>query len=135
MAICYALTTGEDSDYRILAIFSTRELAEQQRPLWPDEWNDGIEIEEFPFDHMATELHEGMRYYTVRRDAIDGPLQVNAMGQVHGMRNSAYGNSVVKDEDHPSILYTHMAARDAAHAIKIASERFARFDAEAAGAC
>lgn len=60
---CYAVSTGEYSDYRVLAIYSTREKAQAAIDL--SDQPDTYEIEEFDLDPPDNAYRADMRRYTV----------------------------------------------------------------------
>ena len=53
--VCYAISSGSYSDYRVHAVFSSKEKAEAKLNLFADG-----EIEEFPFDPEMAEAPAGM---------------------------------------------------------------------------
>jgi hypothetical protein len=50
MATIYLVTSGEYSDYHVVAAFETRELAEEAARLFQvrDRWSDSVNVEEYP---------------------------------------------------------------------------------------
>ena len=118
MSTCWAITEGEYSDYRILAVFSSEQAAREQLAAW-----GGDEVEELPFDDFIPKPPAGMNPYVVCR--WDGKLDANLTYAKH-LRN--YGTTDVFKG-----CRTYLWAKDTSHAIKIAAERFAKYDAIKAG--
>jgi hypothetical protein len=66
MTTIYAVSSGSYSDYSIVALFSTRELAQtfmDRHDRGHDAWN---EIEEFALDEGVEHMRQGMARYSVR---------------------------------------------------------------------
>lgn len=64
MAKVYVITCGEYSDYHICAVCSTRERAEELRPLYSDRY-DIAEIEEFEMDQGPANAESRIAVYMV----------------------------------------------------------------------
>jgi hypothetical protein len=119
MRTCWGIVKGEYSDYKVLAIFSTEEKARDQLETW-----GGEDVEEFPFDDFQPKRPKGMENYAVYR----------SRGEITAYRNSDSMMHLRKHGD--AVVYgqvTYLWARNEEHAIKIAAERFARYDARKAG--
>lgn len=127
---CYAISSGSYSDYKVRAVFSSKEKAEAKLNLFADG-----SIEEFPFDLEIAETPAGMSpfvCYSHKWDSAAGEyvlcLQVCPTDYDNvvraGNKVSAYGIIGIT---------THVWAKDKDHAIKIAAERFAYHDAIKAG--
>lgn len=65
MAKVYVITSGEYSDYHICAVCSTRERAEELRPLYSDRW-DIAEIEEYEMDKAPNDADRRIPVYMVK---------------------------------------------------------------------
>jgi hypothetical protein len=127
MSTCYAITEGSHSDYSVIAVFTTRELAEAELP----KYGSHAEIEEFPLDPVVPPAPAGMVGFCCyfmkctldiiyhRVDVVD--MQEYPIGEV--MCTPNHGN-----------LWVRVWARDGRHAIKIASEKFTQYRAIQAGA-
>ncbi len=125
MPICYAITRGDYSDYRVCAVFTTEELAESECSMYGAE----ARVEDFPLDPVLPKPPAGMQGFSCYQDCATCPLNVyqhdgcdmpeDLIGVVQ-----AFGRSALK-----TILW----ARDESHAIKIASEKFAQYRAIQAG--
>jgi len=121
----YAIVSGEYSDYTVHSVFTTRELAEKQLFAY-----SGLgfvaEIEELPLNPEFPEPPQGMSTYSCSR--------FKKTGTIWALRRMP---SDVTDFhsvcEYPAAVCVYVYARDENHAIKIAAERFARYDAEEAG--
>jgi hypothetical protein len=123
--VCYAISSGSYSDYKINAVFSSKEKAEAKLNLFADG-----KIEEFPFDPEMAEAPAGMLPFAcyshkwdsatceyvpcLRAFSVDYDSVVRA-----GNKVSAWGGHIT----------TYVWAKDRDHAIKIGAERFAQHDA------
>lgn len=65
MAKVYVITCGEYSDYHICAVCSTRERAEELRPLYSDRY-DIAEIEEYEMDKAPNDADRRIPVYMVQ---------------------------------------------------------------------
>ena len=134
--VCYAISSGEYSDYKINAVFSSREKAEAKLSLFEDS-----RIQEFPFDPEIAEAPAGMSpFVCYSHKFLCGP-GLHSLGEY---RPGIYAcqtdwQEVVRRGDEvfpfatPPGASTHVWAKDESHAIKIAAERFAHHDAIKAG--
>jgi hypothetical protein len=133
MATCYAITEGEYSDYKVLAVFSTKELAERELPKYGTA-QCPAEIEEFPFDPEVPAPPAGMAGFYCGTD-FHGSVFANAKTP-HEMAKMAKNGNIgdvrpagLREKEYCVTLW----ARNEEHAIKIAAERFARQKAIDAG--
>ena len=126
---CWAITAGEYSDYRILAVFSDEQTARDRMDAWgiyADEFRwDYLAVEPFPFNVLTPDLPRGFRGWKCCRQ--DGVIDVTEEDDHKYVARS--GQSIAED-DWNGELKTYVFARNEQHAIKIASERFTRHDAE-----
>jgi hypothetical protein len=126
MATCYAITEGEYSDYKVLAVFTAREKAESELP----KYGSYAEIEEFPLDPLVPAPPPGMAGYCCGLDftgnIFASPRTLYEMTQYEkpGIVHHAF-----RPGDYRVMLW----ARHEDHAIKIAAEKFARQKAIDAG--
>ena len=119
MSTCWGIVKGEYSDYMVLAIFSTEEQARDQLEAW-----GGEDVEEFPFDDFQPKRPKGMENYAVYRSRGEiTAYQTDSMMSIREFGDAVVGGGQV----------THLWARNDEHAIKIAAERFAQYDARKAG--
>ena len=124
--VCYAISSGSYSDYKINAVFSSKEKAEAKLNLFADG-----EIEEFPFDPEMAEAPAGMSPFACYNYKWDSAicewvpcLQAFSIDYDSVVRA---GNKVSAWVGAASITYVW--AKDKDHAIKIAAERFTQHDA------
>lgn len=129
----YVVTNGDYSDYRILEMFSTKEMAEEYK-VFRNAEND---IEEYELDpEFGMSAPKGMQRWIVR------------MGRDGNTTDPmCYGHGVERDDGEPDqwlvwrdwqpysssggrLMTFSMWARDAEHAVKIANERRAWLIAE-----
>lgn len=125
--LAWAIVSGEYSDYKVHAIFSTEEQAHEQMDLW-----GGDEVQEFPFDDFLPKPPEGMKAWKVLRVLRDRNEEALVCISSTAEDIRKYGNKVNND----NFIWSHRTclwARDEQHAIKIASERFFQYDAQQAG--
>jgi hypothetical protein len=123
---CYAIACGEYSDYGVCAVFTTKAAAEAALPAYLDDsGRHYCRIEEFPLDPTIPlpPLGESAFYVARQRGEpfrviICAPIDVKEEGPLKVL---------------PWGLVAHVFARDKDHAIKIASERFAQYDAQQVG--
>ncbi len=66
MTTVYAVSKGCYSDYSVVALFSTRELAQTFMDRHPGGYEDWNEIEEFALDEGVEQMRAGMSRYNVR---------------------------------------------------------------------
>ena len=128
--VCYAISSGSYSDYKINAVFSSKEKAEAKLSLFADG-----KIEEFPFDPEMAEAPAGMLPFACYNYKWDSAI----CGWVPCLQAfSVDYDSVVRAGNKVSAwvgtaITTYVWAKDRDHAIKIAAERFAQHDAIKAG--
>ena len=131
---CYTISAGSYSDYRVLAVFTTKEMAEQQLLRYYESPYEPPFIEELPLDPIVPAPPVGMvgyscheddrrRIYANRESDLDMSSDENLaiVGKVSKSDCSWRGYSVL------------IWARDEEHAIKIAAEKFAHQRAIDAG--
>ena len=131
--VCYAISSGSYSDYKINAVFSSKEKAEAKLSLFADG-----EIEEFPFDPEMAEAPAGMLpfvCYSHKWDLAAGEyvpcLEAFLVDYGPVVRQ---GNKIsTQTTDGSTTMLTYIWAKGKDHAIKIAAERFAHHDAIKAG--
>ena len=132
MSICYAISTGEYSDYRVCAIFTTPEKAEAALGAYGADAG----IEEFRLDPAIPEWSAGRRLYRCSKSLDSG--QVYAFSS--NLSDFTLYDSSAPDyasyfEPHPAGVSSrvYVYARDREHAVKIAAEKFAKAEAIQAG--
>ena len=122
----YVLTEGDYSDYHIIGVYSTKELAEEAKSLWPCS-----DVESFPLDEIP-EHPPGMycwNGWVEKRIGSEEPKQgvyKTAPGEAYEQGvEFAYGN----------LLRFHVVfwATDEDHALKILQDKYHQHTAEKAG--
>lgn len=119
MSTCWGIVQGDYSDYRVLAIFSTKEQATEQLEAW-----GGEDVEEFQFNDFLPKPPKGMTNYSAYRRK--GNITIYRSWSTENLKE--HGDAVVEQGTR-----TYLWARNEEHAIKIAAERFAQYDARKAG--
>jgi hypothetical protein len=131
--VCYAISSGSYSDYKINAVFSSKEKAEAKLSLFADG-----KIEEFPFDPKMAEASAGMLPFVCdshKWDLAAGEYVpcLEAFLVDYGPVVRAGNKVSARTTSGSTIMFTYVWAKDKDHAIKIAAERFAHHDAIKAG--
>lgn len=118
MATVYIVTDGEYSDYGIVGVFSTRELADTcAKNLIKSKWSNA-KVETWNLDPHVDELRQGLAPWTVTMDRDGNSDAIIDAGSLDSK----------EDERHDwSGKYTfYVWAEDEQHAVKIANERRAQ---------
>jgi len=121
----YIVTRGEYSDYRILAAYSTRELADAVV-----EWlgPSNAEVEEYDLDKNAEPLAHG---YAAFRVTMDWSGNSEPVERVHYRWEALSGEvSVWSGRSGKGGVYGVVFARDEQHAVKIVNEKRAQMIAQ-----
>lgn len=110
MSSVYLITEGEYSDYHIIGVFSTKEIAQTMIEYV------GGEVEEFELDPGVNKIHQGRRltYIGIRRDG-----SVTSIQHESGLDVSA---RLVLGFRYSPELQVKCWAKDFAHAVHIAGE-------------
>lgn len=127
---CFAITQGEYSDYKVLAVFTEREMAEAELPKYGTPLYQA-EIEEFPLNPVAPTPPAGMTCFYCSEDPGGNAYAMSAasyemIGEGSLVGSVPFFNGKVR-------YSVHVWARNRDHAIKIAAEKFARQRAIDAG--
>jgi hypothetical protein len=127
MTICYAITEGEYSDYRVRGIYTTKEKADAALC----KYGIDAEIEEFPLDPDVPGPPEGMSGYKCGESIF---------GEVFASSRTPYEMKEWRKEKMGEVIPEFggkygvwLWAQNEKHAIKIAAEKFARKRAIDAG--
>lgn len=122
----YVLTEGEYSDYKIIGVYSTKELAEEAKSLWP--YSD---IEDFPLDNIP-EHPPGMYFWHGCADKHIGDeepkyrvCKAGPSETSEQVTESSYGNRL--------LFRVNIWAVDNSHAFKILQDKYHQYMAEKAG--
>jgi len=132
--VCYAISTGEYSDYHVVAVFSSKEKADAVLYLFSE-----ASIEEFSLDPEMPEESAGRLSFVCYSHLTDPKTRQLVPGIHAYQRNSenlfSQNQQVHRHGSHPELynLHTYVWAEDKDHAIKIAAERFAHYQAIQAG--
>jgi len=122
----YVLTEGDYSDYKVIGVYSTEELAEEAKFLWPNS-----KVEDFPLDDIP-EHPPGMYFWTGRAEAHIGAEETKQ--QVY---KTAPGKASLKGEDlsyrNIVVFLVGFWAADEDHAFKILQDKYHQHMAEKAG--
>ena len=119
----YVLTEGFYSNYRIVAVYSTKELAEEANSLCPDS-----QIEEYELDSLVIPEHPpGHSAWSVsintKTDCIESAHQCDPLSRFFAVNEKYYG--CPKYVSHLSPVYrVNCWARDEEHAKKIALDKY-----------
>ena len=113
----YLLSEGTYSDYRVLGVYTTREKAEAAAVAFGTTKNDDMAIEEYSLD-AAPQMPEGLLPWKaiMYHDGRASVWRVSAQDfkEEIGLYTGGF------DDDH---VWVTLWARDADHAIKVASEK------------
>lgn len=125
----YLVTSGRYSDYGVEAVFDSREAAEEFRQFsdsrkgrWHDETN---ELEVYPLNPLVEERRQGLSVYfvTIAHDTT-------VMRCEERITDGSIGEALAepwRGQGGGGAFSGHVLARDEAHAVKVMSERRARF--------
>ena len=112
----YIVTRGAYSDYHIVGVYSTQEIAERYRNLEP---GDTADIEIWDVDVLYDPVEHGYKFWSVDFDKAGNIVYLSQedmeIGDGEIERNSYYL--------HQRGITFHLYAKDRDHAIKIASEQ------------
>lgn len=122
MTTIHVLTEGKYSDYHIVALFSSREKAEEARALCPDS-----EIEEYELDSLKIPEHPpGYTAWSVSLNARDNTF-ISSYQEDPLCRSFEPKETYFEASGHPSafpIFVVKCWARNKEHAEKIALDKF-----------
>jgi len=123
----YLITKGRYSDYRVCAVFSTRQLAEAALPAYREQSDyEEVRVEAARLDPQFPTIPEGLHPFGVSRFK-------DRQGALWVEESALYELYPSEPFDDGDALRTGVLARNKDHAIKIAAERFAQYDAIQAG--
>jgi len=122
----YVLTEGDYSDYKVIGVYSTKELAEEAKILWPYS-----SVESFPLDDIP-EHPPGMYFWHGTADRTIGNKEpvykvckTGPSGTIGQGIESGYGNR--------RFFRVNFWAADEDHALKILQDKYHQHMAEKAG--
>lgn len=126
---CWIIEQGEYSDYRVVGIFSTEENAKKAASSFTDEYDTPTIVERL-LDPGIAELNEGLLLFSAFLNGEDWSIRKISFSRDPQDEERHYTpNAHYKNPRHSYILW----ARDASHALKIASERHTQWLASEAG--
>ena len=129
MTVCYAIASGEYSDYRVHAIFTTKEKAEAALPLY----GRNAEIEDFPLDPAVPEWAPGRHLYRCYKHLSSGVTAYPSdLSELDSWKTSMLDHFEPQAYA-PNCSRVVVYAKDKEHAVKIAAEKFSKADAIQAG--
>jgi len=128
--IIYAVTDGDYSDYRIVAVFEDEREAEAFR-----EWNKHNMVEKFPLNPELPAMRPGYNLYRLemRRDGDTNYVMLDRSpaSTEHKTNLELYiRHGTLPWRFSPSSILGAVVARDEQHAVKIANEKRAQLIAE-----
>lgn len=114
----FAISRGSYSDYRVLAVFSTREKAEAWLPFVSSDYEEPF-VEDFEFDPEVP-VESGMTVFRVSSDTdLLTVVRVVPEERIYDFGVQCYGSFAV----------VCVMARDVEHATKIAADKFREYKA------
>lgn len=128
MKVVYAVNSGQYSDYRVDAIFSTKKLAEEFERLVPE--SDYNDIQEYEIDPPTTDLiKRGYSVWTIHM-LRDGTVERCERDKINFFTVTSIGHSIwrrtqapaYKDKGIPDVLTSKVWAKTEKQAIKIVNE-------------
>ncbi len=129
MTICYAISTGEYSDYRVHAIFTTAEKAEAALPLY----GRNAEIEDFPLDPALPEWAPGRHLYRCYKHLSGNVTAYPSDLSELDLWKTSMLDHFEPQAKAPNWSQVHVYAKNKEHAVKIAAEKFAKAESIQAG--
>jgi hypothetical protein len=117
MKYTYIVTSGEYSDYRINAVFDTKQLAEKYISSFKSSGYDSPEIEVHNLNPYKEEITKGYFAFFVRMTKEGECKDVHISTSSYGFDNPNAGFDVNDN------MYVHVFAKDEKHAIKITNEK------------
>ena len=124
----YVLTEGEYSDYKIIGVYSTKELAEEAKLLWPYS-----KVEDFSLDHIPD--HPPGMFHWVGR--VDEQMGIEELAQKVFKTDPTEGYYGQAGEE---LKYGRLVsfavnfwATDEDHALKILQDKYHQHKARKAG--
>jgi hypothetical protein len=131
MANIYVVTSGEYSDYRIIAVFDSEFLAQvmadHHNTAVKSRWGDQYEVETFTLNPGESNYHEGLsrRAIVMRRDG--SVVRMDDHGPfVEGDPEDRFYKMYAGNAFEKATLHTYVWAKSEEHAIKVANERRAQ---------
>lgn len=126
----YVITNGEYSDYHICGVATDLETAEKIQKYTSTEYDES-QIEEYDTDIWTDILKNGNIYYVSSTNGVIDYVRKNREPEFD---SSYLRRNKVENYVHPfsnkNIRTVYVIAKDEDHAMKIASDLFAKYEAE-----
>jgi hypothetical protein len=123
----YVLTEGDYSEYHIIGVYSTKELAEEAQTLWP--YSD---VNSFPLDSIP-EHPPGMRFWHGCADQNIGAEEPEYRVFRAGGPSEAHQQGTEFCNGNRLFFRVDFWAVDEDHALKILQDKYHQYMAEKAG--
>ena len=125
----YVITEGDHSDYHIVGVATDLEMAKKiQNYINREKWSYA-EIEEYDTEEWKQLVNDNRPIYYVK-ETEDGGLYASQISYDYTDRYKS-ANMIMTDSD--GRLKVYVLANDYKHALKIASDLFAKYKAEKEG--
>lgn len=131
MSEVYLVTKGEYSDYRVEAVFSTKENAERFMAKFPNSgWGGYNEIEVYSLDEHISEIERGLIFFRVEISRDGDTLSIEQTSPAYqsgdpipdGWRPYYYRGGSISGRQEIKWRPFYTWAKDEQHAVKIANE-------------
>ena len=117
----YVVTSGEYSDYRIEAMFTSKRVAEKFADNGTD--FDAAEVETYTLNEGADKIRQGLKHFNLEMDRDGTALFIgNRLPSAH-VRTRILAAYTYGDTYKPRRLEMSVWAKDKNHAAKIANEK------------
>ena len=124
MTTIYVVTQGEYSDYRIVAVYDTKDAAEYHMEHLTGEYYDDVNVEEYELNPRGAFLKGGLRPFRITMTREGNTSHIEKCGVEYA------SNGHVNLDPHGSNGRFCVLARNEQHAVKIANERRTRLIAD-----
>lgn len=121
----YVITKGEYSDYHICAVTTDEETAKKLADKYSDSYDDAF-IEDFDTDDAEMGL-TGKKLFQCKFYLDNSEISIEEVESWEGIRSEHF---IVKKTYHGDSLYVKVNADTKEEALKIASDKFAKYRAE-----
>lgn len=123
----YVITKGEYSDYHICAVTTDEETAEKLAEKYSDSYDEAL-IEEFDTDHAEMSLTKKKIFYCAfdPNDSNNSEITISDTGSWEGITSDFF----IVREYRNNVLCVNVNADTEEEALKIASDKFAKYRAE-----
>lgn len=115
----YVVTEGEYSDYKVCAVFSTIEKANEYSEMFSMNTPNEYELDE---RNGFIESHKGLKYFYVDMERNGNTVAVGK-NEEDDLDFSRVKDHIIQDEYGPDYICVNCWAKDEKHAVKIANEK------------